>query len=50
MDHIGSKEELLAAIHDRVMDEAHAGVAPVVEAGGTPPPRAARRSVRNSST
>ncbi|MFN8025456.1 MAG: TetR/AcrR family transcriptional regulator [Acidimicrobiia bacterium] len=34
--YIGSKEELLAAIHDRVMDEVLAGAARVVEAGGTP--------------
>ena len=35
--YIGSKEELLAAIHDRVMDEVLAGADRVVEAGGTPP-------------
>src|SRR4051794_39622209 len=35
--YIGSKEELLAAIHDRVMDEVLAGSDRVVEAGGTPP-------------
>ena len=35
--YIGSKEELLAAIHDRVMDEVLAGAARVAEAGGTPP-------------
>ena len=32
----GSKEELLAAIHDRVMDEVLLGAARVTEAGGTP--------------
>ena len=35
--YIGSKEELLAAIHDRVMDEVLAGADRVTEAGGTPP-------------
>jgi AcrR family transcriptional regulator len=35
--YIGSKEELLAAIHDRVMDEVMAGAERVAEAGGTPP-------------
>ena len=34
--YIGSKEELLAAIHDRVMDEVLAGAARVVDAGGAP--------------
>jgi AcrR family transcriptional regulator len=34
--YIGSKEELLAAIHDRVMDEVMAGANRVAEAGGTP--------------
>src|SRR4051794_31761087 len=34
--YIGSKEELLAAIHDRVMDEVLAGASRVTEAGGTP--------------
>jgi AcrR family transcriptional regulator len=34
--YIGSKEELLAAIHDRVMDEVLLGADRVVEAGGTP--------------
>src|SRR5947209_16050678 len=34
--YIGSKEELLAAIHDRVMDEVMAGAERVAEAGGTP--------------
>lgn len=35
--YIGSKEELLAAIHDRVMDEVMAGADRVAEAGGDPP-------------
>src|SRR5690606_39503563 len=35
--YIGSKEELLAAIHDRVMDEVMVGAARVVEADATPP-------------
>jgi AcrR family transcriptional regulator len=34
--YIGSKEELLAAIHDRVMDEVMLGADRVREAGGTP--------------
>ena len=34
--YIGSKEELLAAIHDRVMDEVMAGADRVAEAQGTP--------------
>jgi AcrR family transcriptional regulator len=34
--YIGSKEELLVAIHDRVMDEVMAGADRVVEAGGSP--------------
>jgi AcrR family transcriptional regulator len=34
--YIGSKEELLAAIHDRVMDEVMAGAERVAEAGGSP--------------
>jgi AcrR family transcriptional regulator len=34
--YIGSKEELLAAIHDRVMDEVLLGAARVASAGGTP--------------
>src|SRR5580658_4506908 len=34
--YIGSKEELLAAIHDRVMDEVMLGAARVAEAGGSP--------------
>ena len=35
--YIGSKEELLVAIHDRVMDEVMVGADRVAEAGGTPP-------------
>jgi len=35
--YIGSKEELLAAIHDRVMDEVMLGADRVAAAGGTPP-------------
>lgn len=34
--YIGSKEELLAAIHDRVMDEVMLGADRVADAGGTP--------------
>ncbi len=34
--YIGSKEELLAAIHDRVMDEVTAGAERVAESGGSP--------------
>jgi AcrR family transcriptional regulator len=34
--YIGSKEELLAAIHDRVMDEVMLGADRVVQAGGSP--------------
>src|SRR6476620_64057 len=34
--YIGSKEELLAAIHDRVMDEVMAGADRVAAAGGAP--------------
>jgi TetR/AcrR family transcriptional regulator, cholesterol catabolism regulator len=34
--YIGSKEELLAAIHDRVMDEVMLGADRVVRAGGSP--------------
>jgi TetR/AcrR family transcriptional regulator, cholesterol catabolism regulator len=34
--YIGSKEELLAAIHDRVMDEVMFGANRVAETGGTP--------------
>ena len=40
--YIGSKEELLAAIHDRVMDEVMAGADRVAKAGGTPSERLAR--------
>jgi AcrR family transcriptional regulator len=35
--YIGSKEELLAAIHDRVMDEVLTGAERVAEAGGSAP-------------
>ena len=35
--YIGSKEQLLAAIHDRVMDEVLLGADRVALAGGTPP-------------
>src|SRR5213082_2730083 len=35
--YIGSKEELLAAIHDRVMDEVMLGADRVADAGGSPP-------------
>src|SRR5207244_12359522 len=34
--YIGSKEELLAAIHDRVMDEVMLGADRVARAGGSP--------------
>ena len=34
--YIGSKEQLLAAIHDRVMDEVMLGAARVEQAGGSP--------------
>src|SRR5436309_5120432 len=34
--YIGSKEELLVAIHDRVMDEVMAGAERVAESGGSP--------------
>jgi AcrR family transcriptional regulator len=34
--YIGSKEELLAAIHDRVMDEVMIGADRVAQSGGTP--------------
>jgi TetR/AcrR family transcriptional regulator, cholesterol catabolism regulator len=40
--YIGSKEALLAAIHDRVMDEVLVGADRVAEAGGTPPEQLAR--------
>jgi AcrR family transcriptional regulator len=39
--YIGSKEQLLAAIHDRVMDEVLAGADRVAESGGTPSERLA---------
>jgi len=39
--YIGAKEELLAAIHDRVMDEVMLGAERVDLAGGTPPERLA---------
>src|SRR5580658_8581553 len=35
--YIGSKEELLAAIHDRVMDEVMIGADRVAQTGGSPP-------------
>src|SRR3546814_19848294 len=35
--YIGSQEELLAAIHDRVMDEVMLGAARVADRGGPPP-------------
>lgn len=35
--YIGSKEEVLASIHDRVMDEVMLGADRVAEAGGSPP-------------
>jgi AcrR family transcriptional regulator len=40
--YIGSKEALLAAIHDRVMDEVMAGADRVAEAGGSPSVQLAR--------
>lgn len=40
--YIGSKEQLLAAIHDRVMDEVLAGAARVRADSGTPPVQLAR--------
>jgi AcrR family transcriptional regulator len=40
--YIGSKEELLAAIHDRVMDEVMVGADRVAAAGGTPSVQLAR--------
>jgi TetR/AcrR family transcriptional regulator, cholesterol catabolism regulator len=39
--YIASKEELLAAIHDRVMDEVMRGAARVAQAGGSPSARLA---------
>ena len=47
--YIGSKEQLLAAIHDRVMDEVMLGADRVTLAGGTPP-SSWRCSVRSSLT
>ncbi len=43
--YIGSKEELLAAIHDRVMDEVMLGADRVAEAGGSPSEQLARLGV-----
>jgi TetR/AcrR family transcriptional regulator, cholesterol catabolism regulator len=40
--YIGSKEELLAAIHDRVMDEVMVGADRVAQEGGAPPAQLAR--------
>lgn len=40
--YIGSKEELLAAIHDRVMDEVMLGADRVADAGGPPSEQLAR--------
>jgi AcrR family transcriptional regulator len=40
--YIGSKEELLAAIHDRVMDEVMLGADRAAEAGGSPSAQLAR--------
>jgi AcrR family transcriptional regulator len=40
--YIGSKEALLAAIHDRVMDEVMVGADRVADAGGTPSEQLAR--------
>src|SRR5580693_1537425 len=40
--YIGSKEQLLAAIHDRVMDEVMLGADRVTLAGGSPPDQLAR--------
>jgi AcrR family transcriptional regulator len=40
--YIGSKEELLVAIHDRVMDEVMLGADRVAQAGGTPSEQLAR--------
>ncbi len=40
--YIASKEELLAAIHDRVMDEVQAGADRVVASGGPPPDQLAK--------
>jgi AcrR family transcriptional regulator len=43
--YIGSKEQLLVAIHDRVMDEVMVGADRVAAAGGTPPERLAALGV-----
>lgn len=43
--YIGSKEELLVAIHDRVMDEVIVAADRVAEAGGTPPEQLAAHGV-----
>jgi len=40
--YIGSKEEILGAIHDRVMDEVMAGADRVAIGGGSPPEQLAR--------
>ena len=40
--YIGSKEALLAAIHDRVMDEVLLGASRVAAAGGSPPEQLSR--------
>src|SRR5262245_16495757 len=40
--YIGSKEELLSAIHDRVMDEVLLGAERVAQEGGTPSAQLAR--------
>src|SRR5437763_16141080 len=40
--YIGSKEEILAAIHDRVMDEVMAGAERGAEAGRAPPGQRAK--------
>lgn len=43
--YIGSKEQLLVAIHDRVMDEVLAASARVADSGGTPPEQLAAHGV-----
>ncbi len=43
--YIGSKEALLAAIHDRVMDEVMVGADRAAEAGGSPPAQLAMLGV-----
>ena len=40
--YIGSKEEILAAVHDRVMDEVMVGADRVAAEGGTPPQQLTR--------